>query len=242
MTGRARKGWLPAIAIAAAYLSIIVGVKAAGGAYAVDDAAVDVVGKCKIESFLSAARAPADRLGVVTPGCVAPVFDHRVEFTAAFSRTRASGEYGSGVTIKGKTPVPGLDFAVNDRFGVAFVAGVNYDLTADRYGTGFFSIPVSFRVAEPLVLLVNVGHSHDQFANLASSTWGAAFEFNLKPIGQEKLTFIGELFGHDRDTRKSAQLGLRITPVPQIDIDLIYGHRLTSDAGHWFTGGVNFRF
>ncbi len=110
------------------------------------------------------------------------------------------------MTLKGKTPIPGVDFNANSKFGVALVGSITYDVTAERYSTGFIALPVSIRISETLVLLVNVGHSHDQYANLSSTTWGAAFELNLKPLGYERLTLIAEIFGNDRERDPRTQL------------------------------------
>jgi len=217
--------------------------RAAGGAFAVDDAGVDDAGKCKVEAFFSSANtSPADHIGVVAPACVLPVFNHRVDFSAAFARSRSAGEYSTGLTIKGKTPIPGLDFSKNDSFGVAFAAGVTVNLTTEETEQTFFLVPVTVRVAEPLLLNFNLGHVEDRIAIQASTTWGTGFELNLKPIGQEKFTILGEVFGNDRDPRKSAQLGLRFTPVEKLVIDLIYCRNLTGENADWLTVGMNVRF
>lgn len=217
--------------------------RAAGGAYAVDDAAVDSIGSCKAEAWFSTSdHSPANRAAVISPSCTIGILNHRLETSATFSRMRTSGEYGSSITIKGKTPVPGFDFNANNTFGIAVTASASYNLTSDRYGAVSVALPFSIRISEPLVLLANFGHSHDQFSNTSSTNWGAAFEFNLKPLGFEKLTLIGETFGNDRERDPRAQLGLRFTPASKIDLDLIYGHRLTGQADNWLTAGMTLRF
>ena len=63
-------GW----AIALAGITMLAGeARAAGGAFVVDDAAVDEPGACKVESSASFAG-NRDFLGLVTPACVVPLF------------------------------------------------------------------------------------------------------------------------------------------------------------------------
>lgn len=215
---------------------------AASGAYAVDDAAVDAVSQCKIESWLSAAgTSPAHRIVATAPACVAPLFDHRVDLSAAFARARSAGEYSSNLSLKMKTPIPGFDFAANDRLGAAVAFGGTFNLTTNVTHTIFVSVPVTIRLAAPLVMHLNVGYHEDRIERHQNATWGAGFELSLKPITLDKFTLIAETFGNHRD-RAAAQAGIRFTPIEKIDFDLIYGYNLTGEEANWITLGLNLRF
>ena len=45
----------------------------------------------------------------------------------------------------------------------------------------------------------------------------------------------------DSVTAPRAQLGLRYTPAPAVDIDFVYGHNITGRGGDWFTLGLTMR-
>ena len=217
--------------------------RAAGGAFAVDDAAVEAAGVCKVESILSASESPpADRTAQATPACSLAPFGHRAEFAAAFSRRRTTGEYSSPLTIKAKTPVPGLDFAKSDQFGVAVTAGYALDhLDTANSGAFFIVVPVTYRISDSLLFNLNIGrHQHRNEAE-SYTIWGTSLEFNLKPMGLEKFTLVGEIFGAGRGETAS-QFGIRFSPDAKIDIDVLFGHNLNGENANWLTLGLATRF
>src|SRR5438309_275762 len=67
----------------------------AGAAYQVDTAEVSEPGSCKTESWVSSAT-NHDFIAAVTPTCVVDMF-RAVELSAQFNRSRADGEWASGV-------------------------------------------------------------------------------------------------------------------------------------------------
>jgi hypothetical protein len=216
--------------------------RAAGGAFAVDDAAVDAAGRCKIETWFSAANNPVtDWTAAVAPTCVAPLFAHRFEIGAAFQRASAAGEHGNSLTVKTKTPLPLLDFLSNDRFGVALVWGGSFDAANGQSHTMFVSAPLTIRIAESLIVNFSAGYHEDRIERYNAVTWGAGIELNLGPISLEKFTLIAEAFSNHRD-HTATQIGLRFTPLERLDIDVIYGHNLASEEASWLTLGMNFRF
>ena len=68
----------------------------AGAAYQVDTAEVSEVGSCKVESWLSAAQ-NHDVIAAMAPACVVGLF-RPIEVSAQINRTRADGEWVSGMT------------------------------------------------------------------------------------------------------------------------------------------------
>jgi hypothetical protein len=208
-------------------------VLAAGGAFAVDDAGVDEAGACKVEAWTSFAR-NRDFIGVVAPACVVRL-GTPVELGAQFDRSRSGGEWGTGLSLKAKTAlVPRGDDGV---VGVALVGGIGFDLTAHETAELFVNVPVTIRIAEPLLLNFNVGALRDRVEQRSFVTWGAGFELSLAP----RFTLIGEVFGQSSED-PGAQLGLRYTPHEKVDFDLIYGRNLAGERADWITVGLNLRF
>src|ERR1044071_2151042 len=72
----------------------------AGGAFAVDDAAIDEGGACKVESWLSLAS-NTDLIAVSNPACVVPLF-LPVEIGVLAARVRADGEWSTSLLPKAK--------------------------------------------------------------------------------------------------------------------------------------------
>ena len=103
------------------------GQAAAGAAYQVDTAEVSELGSCKVESWISSAG-NHDVIASVSPACVVNMF-RPVELSAQFTRARADGEWGTGVSPKVKTNI--VPTAIGS-WGVAISATAAYDLIDER--------------------------------------------------------------------------------------------------------------
>lgn len=216
--------------------------RAAGGAFSVDDAAVDLPGRCKVETWLSVANNPkSDWNATIAPTCSIPLMGHRFELGPTFQRSRAAGEYDTTLSVKAKTPLPGFDLMAGDRFGVALVAGGSFDARNGDTHTMFFNAPVTLRVTDAFTVNINAGYHEDRIERYSAITWGVGFELSLKPVALDKFTFIAEAFSNHAD-HTATQIGLRFTPMDKLDIDLIYGYNLTSEAASWLTLGLTYRF
>ncbi len=216
--------------------------RSAGGAFAVDDAAVEAPKRCKAEAWVSGANnSPPDWSTAVAAGCVVPFFTHRLELGAAIQRTSEAGEHANALTVKAKAPVPGLDYSSNDRFGLALVWGGSFDAMTGQSHTMFFSAPATLRLTEALTANVNVGYHEDKPEKHNAVTWGAGFEFNLKSVSLEHVTLIAETFSNHRD-HIATQAGIRFALLAHADLDLIYGYNLASEQANWLTVGLNLRF
>ena len=119
-------GRAASVMVVAAAVCLISGkAHAAGAAYFVDTAEVGEPGACKVESWISAAS-NHDFFAATAPACVANIF-RPVELSAQFVRTRADGEWASGVAPKVKTNlVPG---AIGS-WSIGLAGVTVYDLTA----------------------------------------------------------------------------------------------------------------
>ncbi|MEX2127826.1 MAG: hypothetical protein WD871_06230 [Xanthobacteraceae bacterium] len=207
--------------------------RAAGGAFAVDDAGVDDPGSCKVEAWASFARND-DFIGAVAPACVVSL-GRPVDLGVQVDRSRSGGEWGTGLSLKAKSAI--VPLTDDGPFGVAIVGGVGFDLTARETAEWFVTVPVTIRIAEPFLINLNIGGLWDRIEQRSFVTWGGGFELSFA----ERFTLIGEVFGQGSE-HPGAQLGLRYTPHEKIDFDLIYGRNLTGERANWVTFGVNLRF
>jgi hypothetical protein len=209
--------------------------QAAGGAFAVDDSEISDVGACKVESWTSFAS-NRDFIGVTSPACVVDL-GRPVEVGAAFSALRDGSIWSHTATFKGKT---NLAKAGVGTVGVALSGGVTFDLNTGDVTALTAVVPFTFQLSDTFKINVNGGWMYDPAARQHFGLVGAGFEWNfVKP-----LTLIGEVYavlGEDQRNPR-AQLGLRYTPIDDIDIDVIYGRNLYGEDANWITVGLNVRF
>jgi len=233
------------ITVAAAFAAAMLlssDASAAGGAFAVDDAGIEDVGACKVESWISLAS-NTDLAAVTTPACVVPLF-LPTEIGLQAARVRTDGEWSTGLTPKFKTTLVKPEVG---KFGVAIAGGGTFDvLTGENTGTSI-NIPLTYMVSETFKLNVNGGWSYDRANALHYATYGAAFEWI--PVKDGPVTLIAEVFGlvGERTDPRSIieprfQAGIRITPLETVDLDLIYGRNIAGENANWVTVGLNVRF
>lgn len=208
--------------------------RAAGGAFAVDDAGLSPANTCKLESWISVANnSPPDRAGVTAPSCT--VFPEQpVELGVQLARARSGGSYATGLALFGKTAIVPME---NRNFGIAILARGSFDLTSSALNSASVTFPISLKIADPLQINFNLGLLNDSAVNRTHAAWGAGLEWMFA----SKWTLLTEVFGHEGE-RARTQIGLRFTPYEKMDIDLIYGHNLTGEQADWLTVGVNLRF
>jgi hypothetical protein len=217
--------------------------RAAGGAFAVDDAAIDDVGACKVESWIALAS-NTDLAAVSTPACVVPLF-LPTELGLQAARTRTDGEWGTSLTPKFKATLVKPDVG---KFGIAISGGATFDVLNGAFSSGNINIPVTYQATELLKLNVNAGWLYDAINVIHYATYGAGFEWQPKKDGL--LTFIAEVFGIAGDRGDAArslieprfQAGVRFTPIETLDLDLIYGRNIAGENANWITVGLNVRF
>lgn len=214
--------------------------QAAGGAFIVDDAEIGKPGECKVESWVALAS-NHDMMAITQPACVVNL-GIPVELGGALARTRSSDVWQSSAGPKAKINILPAE---TGRVGVGLAGSTGWDIATGEYLFNLLYVPLTFQLRDNFRINLNAGWHYDGPTRLSYAYGGAGFEWNfVKP-----LTLIGEVFGlagptGDPSTITSprAQLGLRITPVSNADIDLIYGHNVTGENAHWFTLGVNLRF
>jgi hypothetical protein len=235
----------PIVRLAATFAGLMLmsaAAQAAGGAFAVDDAAIDDVGACKVESWISLAS-NTDLAAVSTPACVIPLF-LPTEIGVQAARVRADGEWSTSLTPKAKMTLVKPEVG---KFGLAISGGTTFDaLTGENTGS-FVNIPITYLVMETFKLNVNAGWVYDRPNALHYASYGAGFEWI--PVKDGPVTLLAEVFGlvGERTDPRSIidprfQAGIRITPIETVDLDLIYGRNITGENANWITVGLNVRF
>ncbi|MBX9589694.1 MAG: hypothetical protein K2X43_10335 [Hyphomonadaceae bacterium] len=205
---------------------------AAGGAYAVDNAAIGNPGDCQVESWV-AAGSSGHVIGVTQPACVVNL-GVPVEFTTTLQGVRLDGVSSTLIGLRGKfILLPMGDVAV------ALTAGTFLDARHGESAT-LVNVPVTIKLRDDFRLNLNGGWLYDTVENTSHVTWGGGFEWDFQP----QWTLIGEVYGQTgarNDPR--AQVGLRFAPTKTIDLDLIYGHDIIGDgSASWVTAGLTVRF
>jgi hypothetical protein len=214
---------------------------AAGGAFVVDDAAVDEPGACKVESSVSLANNSA-LIGMVTPACVVRLLQP-TEIGVNIVRTRSNdGEWGTSILPKAKINILPAE---TGKFGLAVASGSAFNVLTGEYTGSVVNVPVTYTFSDSFKVNLNAGWVYERAQNQHSLSAGAGIEWiPFKPI-----TLIAEVFAFitDRPDVRTAneprfQAGIRITPIDTMDFDVIYGRNITGENANWVTLGLNVRF
>lgn len=238
----ARKRVSPALPLIATLAAMVAPAPAlaAGGAFAVDDAEVDKPGACKVESWASFGS-NHDFLAVTSPACVANL-GVPVELGVQFQRMRSDGDWSTSASPRFKVNILPVE---TGRIALGLEGMATWDLGNGVHDGDLLFVPLTYKFSETFRLNANVGWQYDAVSQLSYAYWGAGFEWKFK----DPMTLIGEVYGFDGPssvdtsvTNPRAQIGLRITPVDNADIDLIYGNNINGENAHWFTLGLNLRF
>jgi hypothetical protein len=239
---RAKFGFIVAAMAGLAAVVLFSGyARAAGGAFLVDDAAVDEPFACKIESSASMASNQTF-LGQITPACVLPLFKP-IEVGVNIIRTRQpDGDWGTGVLPKFKMNILPVE---TGKFGLAISAGSLFNVLTGEYAGSFVNVPVTYTFSDSFKVNLNTGWIYERPNDQHFISYGAGFEW----IPLKHLTLIGEVFGvvTERPEARTVvdprfQLGLRVTPIDTMDFDVIYGRNLGGENANWITVGWNVRF
>jgi hypothetical protein len=214
--------------------------RAAGGAYVVDDAEIAKPGDCKVESWIALAS-NHDLQAITQPSCVVKL-GIPVELTGSFARVRSEGVWQTQVGPKVKINILPVE---TGKVGIGIVDQAAWDGATGQYIFNMLYVPLTFQLSDNFRINLNVGWQSDGVKRVDDVYWGGGFEWNfVKP-----LTLIGEVFGLAGPpvdpigvTEPRAQLGLRVTPKDNFDIDLIYGRNVGGENANWLTLGLNVRF
>jgi len=209
------------------------GAHAAGGAYAVDDAAIGSAGECQVESWIAIAS-NGDLVGVTQPACVVDL-GVPVEITAAAQAARLDGQWATLTGLQVKFIV--LPMGSNN-LAVGMVLNTLFD-TTKGVNVSFVNVPVTLKLRDDFRLNLNSGWLHDTIDDTNHLTWGAGFQWDFR----RQWTLIAEVYGqtgHLSDPRMQA--GLRFAPTKAIDLDIVCGRNIAGENANWITAGLTVRF
>ena len=199
---------------------------AAGGHFAVDDAAILDVGTCLIETWWERVD-HAGSLLHLGPACrVGPV-----ELGVNCDRVQPrDGAPQTPVSAQAKWVV-----AIDDRVSVGLAGLVAWQGSAPRYAAANLYAPLTLRVADALLLNLNVGRD---WVRDVPTRWrvGASLEWQATPA----WTIIGERFrqyGGD-----FARLGVRWQQSDSLSFDLSRAGGLSGSEIRTWTLGANWTF
>lgn len=218
-------------------LSLISRANAAGGAYAVDDGALNAPGECTLDAWYKSRRQDsAHHEQVLSPACTLASLPW-VQWGAELARHRADGTGETQLSPQIKTQLLnredlGLQLALATSVHFAFSRSHAFD-GAD------ISLPLTYQPLERLRATLSGGwtHAYDNGDQQHRWTWGTALEYDLA----EHLTLIAERFGQ-QGGEQGWQAGPRLHLGQHLDLDLILGQHLDTDRDRWLSTGATLRF
>lgn len=210
---------------------------AAGGAYVVDDGAVNGPGECTVDAWYSANRHQGNvHNQTLNPACTFSALPS-VQWSAALSRASNAGDAETQISPQVKAQVwsrqdLGLQLAVSATSHVALDREHAFD-GAD------LNVPLTWQPVEALRLNLNGGWSHAYNGGEQNHrlTWGTGFEYQVV----DALTLIGERYGQEGGDQ-AWQAGPRFHVGKWVDVDLMVGQSLSGEQNQWLTTGATLRF
>ncbi|OLF53949.1 transporter [Pseudomonas chlororaphis] len=218
-------------------LTLMAKANAAGGAYVVDDGAINAPGECNLDIWYQDLRHHGSSHGaVLSPACTFASLPW-LQLGTAIERTREDGHGETQVSPQLKAQLwnredLGLQLALATTAHFALDRGHSFD-------GGDLSLPLTYQPLDNLRLNVNAGwsHAYDDGQQNHRWTWGGGLEYDL---GQ-RLTLVAERYGQ-RGGEQAWQAGPRLHVGANLDLDLILGAQLTEARDRWLTSGATLRF
>ncbi|MBN2987504.1 hypothetical protein [Pseudomonas lactucae] len=216
-----------------ALIALISKAHAAGGAYVVDDGAINAPGECNVDAWYTANRHDgASHSETLSPACTFSAMPS-VQWGAALSR--ADGE--TQLSPQFKAPIGswdelGLQMAVSAAAHMAQARRHAYD-GAD------LNVPLTWQPVAPLRLNLNAGwtHAYNDGDEKHRMTWGTGIEY--QPA--QALTLVAERYGQAGGDQ-AWQAGPRFHLGESVDVDVVVGRSLIGERTQWLTTGATLRF
>lgn len=218
-------------------LAVLSKANAAGGAYGVDDGAINAPGECNIDAWSTANRHDGSTHNeTLSPACTFAAMPS-VQWGAALSRASSTDTRETQVSPQLKAQVWSRD---DLGLQMAVAAGAHFALDRRHGFDGAdFNIPLTWQPLEALRLNLNAGwsHAYNDGDQQHRPTWGTGFEYQAAPL----LTLIAERYGQEGGDQ-AWQAGPRFHLREYVDIDLVVGRSLIGERAQWLTTGATLRF
>ena len=212
---------------------------ASHGVFYVDDYEIDDVGSCSVESWLSFAS-NKDFMVATSPTCVVKL-GVPVEIGAEYQRSRDNGEWKTQGGVSGKVTL----LPMTNGIGIGLAGQANWDMLSGASTGGNIYVPVTFDLGHHVRLNFNSGWLYDAPTKFNFATWGAGVEWGVTP----RLALIAEVFGQAGPrgekvsvTQPRFQAGVRLSPLSNLDVTVIYGRNLNGENANWLTLGFTMGF
>nr|WP_316641665.1 hypothetical protein [uncultured Roseateles sp.] len=214
----------PAMALCAWLAGTASPASAAGGHYAVDDAAILEPGQCQLETWLEREAGNARRLLHVGPACrLGPV-----EIGLNLDRVRL----GSSSTTSVLGPQLKWARALTEQLSIGLAAAASWQHHAPHYLGSTLVVPISYQLSDRWLAHINIGRDF-RAGQADGSRAGAALEWSPDAA----WSLIGERF---RDSgANSWRLGGRWNLTPSLSLDLSRAKGLGPRPPAWWSLGLN---
>lgn len=220
--------------LAAAAALLLTPVAHASGPYAVDDAGITPAGHAQVEAWTTFSRGAT--LATVIPAVTLSGLPD-VEWSLGWAGVRGRGVGDDRLAAQAKLQLRSGDAR---QPGVALAATASVDARSGRVAGGAVYGALTLPVADWLLVHCNAGVGHERSATEpAAALWGVRAEATVL---RDRLTAHAELF--DTGTGgPAAQFGIRPMVLHgHVDLELVYGHRLSVERGDSLTLGLASRF
>ncbi|WP_369302923.1 hypothetical protein [Pseudomonas sp. N2-5-1-1] len=210
---------------------------AAGGAYVVDDGAVNAPGECNVDAWYTANRHEGNSHSeTLNPACTFNALP-LVQWSAALSRASQAGDAQTQVSPQVKAQVWS-----RDDLGLQLAVSATSHVALDRqhaFDGADLNVPLTWQPVQALRLNLNGGwtHAYNGGEQNHRLTWGTGFEYQLA----HALTLIGERYGQEGGDQ-AWQAGPRFHLGALVDVDVVVGQSLSGERDQWLTTGATLRF
>ncbi len=196
-------------------------------AFYVDDADIDEVGSCSVESWISYAS-NKDFMAVTSPTCVVKI-GVPVEIGTEYHRSRESSEWKTRGGFSGKVAL----LPITNGVGIALSGQASWNLLSGASNGGYINVPVTFELSHHVRLNVNGGWLYDGPTKLGYAVWGSSVEWTIDP----KVALVAEVFSQAgargetvATTQPRFQTGIRYSPLSNLStLTVIYGRNLNGE-------------
>ena len=221
----------PAYHIACAIAACPLAASAEGGAYQVDDAGIVDSGVVQVESWYISASHDHQAMVVNPAYQLLPDTEFSLQTTHDYSagdRTDSAAPEVKYQWLKASEP-GGISSAI--------AVGFTYTFDQEQITGGYLYVPVTFNLTDQLEISADLGGGYARTADQHVVTWGIGGTYHAT----EMLSFIGEVFGQDKDT-PAIQAGPHLKLMPGLEVDAIYGENIYADHGQSLIGGFAVSF
>jgi len=218
--------WAGAICCAT-LLGAIGGPAAAGGHFAIDDAAVLDAGQCQVDVWIESEARADRRLVHAGPSCgFGPV-----ELGLGWDRLRtSSADLPTATSAQVKWAV-----GITETLSVGAAAAAYWQAASPRYLGTSLVIPLSWRISDSLQTHVNLGRD---FLHRGPNPTRAGVSVEWQPVSGWLL--IAEQFRQFEGT--FARAGLRWEPSKALSVELSLADRWGGRSSSWWAFGVAWAF